>query len=230
MNASDVMTSPVVTAKTDASVREVVALLLDNRISAVPVVDAKGALVGIVSEGDLMRRAESGTEHRRPWWLRMLMGKDALAIEFVKEHSLKAADLMTRKVITAAPDTPLHEIATLLEKNRVKRVPIVSRGKVVGIVSRANLLRALASVGKGFDRVGTQADAAIRERIEARLRAESWAKPGCVNVIVHDGTVELWGIVDSQAEKKAMLVAAEVTPGVRAVNDNLVVGQMVSGI
>jgi CBS domain-containing protein len=227
MQAADVMVTKVITVAPDASVQDVARILLDNRISGVPVIDRDGALVGIVSEGDLMRRAESGTGRRRPWWLSILTGREVLAGEYVKEHSRKVEDVMTTPVLTARPDTPLQEIATALEKNGIKRVPIVEDGKLLGIVSRANLLQALAGIPKNG--AAGSSDAAIREDVLARLQAEPWTRPSLINVIVKNGTVELWGIVDSQTEKKAVRVAAEVTPGVRAINDNLVIRPAESG-
>ena len=224
MRAADVMVTRVITVTPDASVLEVAQMLLDARMSGMPVVGSGGELVGIVSEGDLLRRVETGTVRRRSWWLALLMGKEVLADEFVKEHGRKVKDVMTRDVVTVTPDTPLATIANLLEKNAIKRVPVVAEGRVVGIVSRANLLQALASQGR--QAVGGAAaldDAKIRESVLHQLDAEPWARPALINVIVQDGTVELWGIVDSASEKKAVRVAAEVTPGVRAVNDNLVV-------
>jgi CBS domain-containing protein len=223
MNAADVMVTNVITVGPDAFVQDVAHILLTNRISAVPVVGAQGELLGIVSEGDLMRRVEAGTGRRRPWWLAVLTGREAFASEYVKEHSRQVADVMTRTVITAAPETPLREIANLLEKNAIKRVPIVAGGKVVGIVSRANLLQALASRHKQIDAGAAPKDSQIRNDVIERLKAEPWSHPSLINVIVQDGNVELWGIVDSQTEKKAVRIAAEETPGVRAVNDNLII-------
>jgi CBS domain-containing protein len=222
MKAADVMVTNVITVGPDTSVQEVAQILLSARISAVPVVEAGGELLGIVSEGDLMHRAEAGTGRRRPWWLAAFLGKEALAAEFVKEHSRRVTDVMTREVVTATPETSLSDIANLLEKNAIKRVPIVKDGKVVGIVSRANLLQALAVAGKKLE--GTApSDDSIRDKVITQLDAEPWTRPSLINVIVQDGTVELWGIVDSASEKKAVRIAAEVTPGVRAVNDNLII-------
>jgi CBS domain-containing protein len=221
------MVTNVITVGPETSVQDVARILLTNRISGVPVVASDGKLVGIVSEGDLLHRVEAGTERRRSWWLAALTGRDVLAAEYVREHSHNVADVMTRHVVTAGPDSSLQEIATLLEKNGIKRVPIVQDGKIVGIVSRANLLQALASV-KSIE-TKAPSDNAIREDVMARLKAETWSRPSLVNVIVQDGTVELWGIVDSQTEKKAVRVAAEVTPGVRAVNDNLIIRPAESG-
>ena len=218
----------VIAVGLDACLQDVAHLLLTNRISAVPIVDSDGKVVGIVSEGDLMRRAEAGTGRRRSWWLSLLTGKEVLAAQYVKEHSRKVADVMTRDVITATPDTPLQDIANILEKNSIKRVPIIKDGKMVGLVSRANLLQALASLRKQIEG-GTPNDTKIRETVVQRLNAEPWLRSSLINVIVQDGTVELWGIVDSPTEKKAVRVAAEETPGVRAVNDNLIIRPAGSG-
>jgi len=228
MKAADVMVTNVITVTPDASIQDVARILLTNRISGVPVVASNGELLGIVSEGDLMHRAEAGTGRRRPWWLAMLTGREVLAGEYVKEHSRKVADVMSAPVITAGPDTPLQDIATILEKNGIKRVPIVKDGRVRGIVSRANLLQALASLPRSAAAAGPS-DTAIRDDVMARLKAEPWTRPSLINVIVNEGTVELWGIVDTQAEKKAVRVVVEVTPGVRAINDNLVIRPAESG-
>jgi CBS domain-containing protein len=223
MNASDIMVSDVITMKSNGTVEEVAGLLLKNRISALPVVDDAGKLVGMISEGDLIRRGDAGTGHDRPWWLRLLMGRDVLAAEFVKENSRTVADVMTRGVISAEPDTPVADIATLLERHRIKRVPIVDGGKIVGVVSRANLIQALAAGRNHVLPPQHVDDAALRERIFSKLKSEPWTRPSLVNVTVSDGTVDLWGLVDSPAEKKALRVAVQVTPGVKAVNDNLIV-------
>lgn len=221
MKASDIMATNVVTVGATATVRDVASLLFEKHISAVPVVGEKGELLGIVSEGDLLRRAEVGTEKRRSWWLQALKSRDALADEFIKSHAYKVTDVMTHRVITAEPDATLGEIATLLEKNGIKRVPIVKAGKVVGIVSRANIIQALASIAKrGLPEVKAD-DADVRERILAKFKAQPWTKPLMLNVVVNDGIVDLWGVVDSQAEKRAVRVATETIPGVRLVNDNL---------
>ena len=148
MKASDVMVSKVITIGPDATVPEVADLLLRHRISAVPVVGANDEILGIVSEGDLINRPETQTSHRKSWWLEALASNEKLAAEYVKSHSRKAADVMTCDVIWAVPDTSIAEVAALLEKNRIKRVPIVQNGKIVGMVSRANLLQGLASLGK----------------------------------------------------------------------------------
>jgi CBS domain-containing protein len=221
MKARDVMVFPVVTVKSVASVKEVAKLLLERRISAVPVVDDQDKVVGIVSEGDLLRRAETGTERQRSWWLLGLTGEEALAAEYVKAHARKVADVMTTPVITATPDAPLHEVATLIEKNSIKRVPIVKDGELVGIVSRANLVQAVASAREVSEI--PLSDANIRERLLAHLQQQEWGRPWLLNILVNDGVVDLWGVARSHAEKTAIRVAADSIPGVRAINDNLVI-------
>ncbi|HSV25441.1 MAG TPA: CBS domain-containing protein [Xanthobacteraceae bacterium] len=223
MKAMDVMMTNVFTVGPDACVQDVAQILLANRISAVPVVGADGELLGIVSEGDLMRRAEAGTGKRRSWWLAMLTRKEVFAADYVKEHSRKVTDVMSHGVVTATPETPLDQIAELLEKNGIKRVPIVAGGKVVGIVSRANLLHALASLRKDAAPGAAPSDAVIRRSVISRINAEPWTRPSLINVVVKDGVVDLWGIVDSNEERKAIRVAAEIAPGVRTVNDNLMI-------
>lgn len=228
MKAADVMVTNVITVGPDACVKDVANILLTNRISAVPVVGNDGKLLGIVSEGDLVRRAETDTGRRNSWLRLLVTGRDTLAAQYIKENSRKIADVMTKSVVVATPETSLREIATLLEKNAIKRVPIVRDGKLAGIVSRANLLQALASLPEETE-PGEPQDSTIREKIVGRIAAEPWGRSSLVNVIVHDGSVDLWGVVDSPAERNAVRVAAEVTPGVRAVNDNLMIRPAESG-
>jgi CBS domain-containing protein len=226
MKASDVMTTNVITVQPGASVREVAELLVMRGISAVPVVNDRAELVGIVSEGDLLHRTETDTVQPGSWWLRLLTNEEVLASRFVKANARKVEDIMTRDVVVVDPDASLAEIATLLEKKRIKRVPVVKNGKLVGIVSRANLVQALATAQREIQPAAAPSDAAIRDKLVARLKNEPWAHSSLVNVVVEDGIVHLWGIVRSAAEQQAVRVAAETTPGVRGVNDHLSVRQM----
>jgi CBS-domain-containing membrane protein len=219
MKARDVRVAPVITASPNASIKSVAETFVRHQISAVPVVDDKGKVIGIISEGDLLHRAEAGTQSHRPWWLRALIGSDALADEYVKAHARKVADAMTRQVVTASPETPLHELAALLEKHSIKRVPIVENGQLVGVVSRANLVQAVASAGKALEI--PLSDSTIRDNLLAHLKTQSWAETALLNVTVNGGVVDLWGLVSSDSERKAIRVAAEATRGVRAVNDNM---------
>jgi CBS domain-containing protein len=223
MNAADVMVSNVITVGPDATVQEVAELLLKNRISAVPVVGESGKILGIASEGDMLRRVESHTLRHRSWWLQLLTADTTLRDEFVKSHSRKIVDVMTCEVLTVSPETPLGEIASVLEKNGIKRVPVVKDGKLLGIVSRANLLQAFATIGKTIKPAVTVNDATLREQVIAQLDRQPLTWPSLINVIVHEGSVELWGMIDSESERRAVQVAAEGVPGVRAVADNLIV-------
>jgi CBS domain-containing protein len=228
MKARDVMVTPVITVKSSSSVREAAATFLSKQISAAPVFDDSGQLVGMISEGDLMRRTETGTERRRSWWLLSLTSDETLAAEFIKSHARKVVDVMTRKVITASPDMALHEVATLLEKNSIKRVPIVENGQLVGLVSRANLIQGLASSSE--KREIQLSDTEIRDRLLAQLKSQPWAHTGLLNVTVTGGVVDLWGFTSSEIERKAICVAAETTAGVAAVNDHLSPRSVYSGL
>jgi CBS domain-containing protein len=220
MRARDVMVAPVITIGEDATVREVAKLLIDKRISAVPVVDHNGRVVGIVSEADLVRRPEAGTDRPDSWWLSLISGERAVAGEYVKSHAVKVKDVMTKHVHTAHPDTPLNRIADLFEEQNIKRIPIVNNGgDLVGIVSRANIVQAFASAGPKLE-IGAP-DAMIRERVIAELQKHSWSNFHKLNVIVANGVVDLWGVAGSEPERQAIRVAAESIPGVTAVNDHL---------
>ena len=217
MKASQVMESEVLTMRPETSVSDVARALLSRRISAVPIVE-NGKLVGIVSEGDLIRRVETGTERHRSWWLEHLTTSEKLATEYVKSHARLAGEVMTRDVITAGEDDSLAEIAKLFEDNGIKRVPIMRAGKIVGIVSRADLLRVLVDLHEKSDPISAD-DTAIREEIMKRLMAENWFASAQVEVSVRNGAVKLEGIAMSPEQQMAMRVAAENVPGVRSVND-----------
>lgn len=221
MHAADIMTTKVITVQTDTSVREIAGLLLKHRISAVPVVDAERRVVGIVSEGDLMRRPEGDTDQRRSWWLEVIFSSEEKAAEYIKSHGRTASDVMSRNVLTVREDTPVNEIAGLLETHHIKRVPVIGDGRLVGIVSRANLLHGLAAQGAESPAFSWSNDRLIREKLLHVLSEEAGLDAGLINVIVDDGVVQLWGIVDTNNEKKAAQIAAETMPGVKAVENNL---------
>ena len=221
MKARDVMVSPVVTVGENETVREVAKLLIAKRISAVPVVDGSGKLVGIVTEADLLHRAESGTVRPVSWWLSLISGDRALAEDYVKSHAMKVKDVMTRDVKTADPETPLYEIADLFEEKHIKRVPIVSKGgDLLGIVSRANIIQAVASARPKLE--VSLSDATIRKALLAELKKQPWSHVHRLNVTVTGGVVDLWGLVDSEKERQAITVVAETVSGVTGVNDHLI--------
>jgi len=219
MLAKDIMTQPCITVSADASVAEIAATLLKHHISAVPVVGNDGGILGIVSEGDLVCRVETGTDAKhRSWWLRMLTAPDMLAAEYVKSHGKKACDIMTSPAVTIRENTTVAEVARLLEERRIKRVPVTRGSKIVGIVSRANLVQCIAST-KPLE-LPSPSDSAIRQRLASTLLAQPWASATESNIIVNKGVVELWGVAGSEQEKKATRVAAEGIPGVVQVVDH----------
>lgn len=221
MRAMDVMTSEVITVDENASVTAVAKLLAERGISAVPVVDKDNRVIAMVSEGDLLHRTETGTERRRSWWLEMIASTNQLAGDYIKSHSGSVKDVMTLDVISVSDTTPLADIAILLEANRIKRVPVVRDGKLVGIVSRANLVRALAMTINELSSSAEADDQSIRDKLLAELKAQRWAEVSPANVTVKDGVVHLWSSYLSEQEKRALVVAAESVPGVRRVEDHM---------
>lgn len=217
MHAADVMTRNVITVSPESELQEIASLLLEHGISAVPVVDAEDRVIGIVSEGDLIRRIEDEGEHRKSWWLRLLSGHGAA--DYVKTHGRRAAEIMTPNPITIDEEMPLHRIATLLEKHRIKRVPVVKEGKLTGVVSRSNLLRGFSVAPPAVS--ATADDREIREAILKELDDNTDVLVDRINVIVTDGRVQLWGLVENQQEKMAVQVAAENALGVTAVENHL---------
>jgi len=227
MKAGNVMTRKVVSIRPNASIAEMVRLMLDNRISGLPVIDDDGELVGIVTEGDCLRRAETGTERKRPRWLEFIIGPSRLAAEYIHAHSRKVAEVMTQAPITITEDTALDDIVHLMETHRIKRLPVVRDRKVVGIVSRADLLHALASAAKSIP-TGTPTDAAIRDQLVTELAKQPWAPQ--LNATVRDGVVDLWGIVLAAHQREAAIVAAENILGVKAVRSHVAWVEPVSGM
>ena len=228
MNAADIMTRTILSAGPKTPVAEAIGLMLDNRVSGLPVIDEVGQLVGILTEGDLLRRGETGTERHRPRWLEILLGPGRLASEYVRTHGRKVEDIMTRETVSVAPETPLDEIVEMMERHRIKRVPVLEGEKLVGIVSRADFLRALARRLKEQSGAAP-GDADIRERILAELAKVSWVPRDGVGITVDNGVVDLNGVILEEKEREALRVAAETVPGVRAVEDHLVWVEPVSG-
>ncbi len=223
MKAVDVMVRNVVTVKADDDVASAVKLLIEHDISALPVVDAAGAVIGIISEADLMRREEIDSERQRPWWLEAITPASTMANEFAKSHGRKVREVMSDTVISATEEMSLGDIASLLEKHHIKRVPVLRDGKLVGIVSRTNLVQALGSVVFQSEQNG-DADRVLRRELLDRLDGKPWTDFGSRNVIVRDGVVHLWGLVGSGDEHKALLALAEEVPGVRKVVDETIRG------
>lgn len=227
MRAMDIMSTAVISVGPDTSVQDLAALLVEHGISGVPVVDAAGKLIGIVSEGDLLRRAETGTDRRsqkrRARWFDIFGSDRNDARDYVMAHARKVQDIMTRDVITISEQTRLNEVADLLETKRIKRAPVVRDGKVVGIVSRSNLVRALsvAPILSDIDTISD--DRSIRQRLLTELKGQEWVRPWATDIVVKDKIVHIW-VPDDEFEttRQAFRVAAENTPGVRGVEEHLV--------
>lgn len=217
MRAQDVMTTKVVSVSPTATVEDIARLLIRHRISAVPVLDEDGMLVGIVSEGDLMRRPEARTSRRPSWWLTLVASRESLAADYVKQHGVRATDVMTPRVISVQEDTPVAEIATLLDRKRIKRVPVLRGTKLVGIVSRANLIQALAN-GAMSSRAIIVDDRTIETYIRDAMRREPWTESTTISVAVSDGMVIYRGIVRAENQRRALRVLAENAPGVVGVD------------
>jgi CBS domain-containing protein len=229
MKAKDVMTSPVISVEPDAAVLQAVRIMLQRRVSGLPVVDGAGRLVGIVTEGDFLRRAETGTQRRRPRWLEFLAGPGRLAQDYARAHARKVSEVMTPEPITVDEETPLEDIVRLMEKRQIKRIPVVRGNDIVGIVSRANLLHALASVAREAKPV-EQSDEAIRAQLLAELAKQSWAPAALIDPVVRNGVIELWGTITDERERPALVIAAENVPGVKGVRDHLVWVDATSGM
>ena len=227
MKARDVMSRDVPTVSPETSVIDAAKLLLLRHIGTIAVVEADGQLAGIVSEADLLHRAETGTIHERSWWLRAITPGEVLAREYVKSHAHQVRDAMSRDVISVDEETELSTIADMLEDHKVPAVAVLRHGKLVGLVTRANLLQLF--VGRASSASPSQPDdAAIRQRVIDEFRHQPWAGLWSSNVIVNDGVVHLWGWAPSEVVRDACRVAAEGVPDVKGVENHIHVPRLIS--
>jgi CBS domain-containing protein len=232
MKASDIMTREPVSVTPEATIVEAARLMLQHRVSGLPVTDGKGAVIGVFTEGDLLRRIETGTERRRSRWLELLVGPGRLAGDYIDAHARKVGEVMTSEVIVAAPGDDLADIVDVMEKQHIKRLPVVRGGRLVGIVSRADLVRALVhslakEAASGAGKAAT--DEEIHGHIVGIIDKEPWGPRFSIEVAVKDGVVHLNGTVTDDRERTALTVAAENVPGVKAVRDHLVWVEPTSG-
>ncbi|MBR1282892.1 CBS domain-containing protein [Bradyrhizobium sp. AUGA SZCCT0177] len=228
MRAHQIMTRSVISVTPEATILEAASIMLRRHVSGLPVVDTAGKLVGIVSEGDFLRRSEIGTQRKRSRWLKFLTGDGAAAADFVHENGRKISEVMTRDPITITEDTPLEEIVLLMEENHVKRLPVMRGDTLVGIVSRANLLQAVANLAREIPDP-TSDDDHIRGRILNMLEKKDWCPFG-VNVVVRDGIVRLSGVITEERSRQAAIVVAENVAGVKKVHDHLCWVEPISGM
>lgn len=228
MRAHHIMTRKVISITPDASIADAARLMLDNHISGLPVIDLKGALVGVVTERDLLRRTEIGTQRKRPRWLELILGPGRQAAEYVQTAGRRVREIMTPDVRTVTEDTPLPEVVTLMEKYRVKRVPVMAGAKLAGIISRQNFVRAVAGLAREVPDP-TANDEHIRARILAGIDRHEWTPIG-IDVFVRDGVVDICGVVTDDRIRQAVVVLAENTTGVKQVHDHLCWVDPMSGV
>jgi CBS domain-containing protein len=223
MQAHHVMTKSVVSVLPETSVRDISSLMVEKRVSGLPVVAANGQVIGIVSQSDLLHRRELQTETKQKWWLKVFSDPDRIAREFSKAHGLRAQDVMSRHVISVDETTDLADVAAILDRNRIKRVPVLRGGKLVGVIARSDLVKALtkAPVIEGGASIDT---AAVQRAISDKIRAQTWLNASYLNVIVEKGTVQLWGFVASEDQRRALRVLVEETAGVKSIDDHLGIG------
>jgi CBS domain-containing protein len=227
MQVKDIMTINVISIGADETVAKAASLMLQNRISGLPVVDKEGELVGMVTEGDFLRRGELGTQRRRPKWLEFILGPGKLAEEYVRASGRKVEDVMTPDPWTISEDDSLEAVVAMMERHRIKRLPVTRGDRMVGIISRANLMHALATFARDLP-PPAGGDSAIRANILAAIAKQDWAPH--INVIVKDGVAELHGVVTDDRERQGLVVAAENVAGVKKVHDHLVWVEPISGM
>ena len=229
MNAKEVMTTNVISVLPDATVLQAARIMLQHHISGLPVINKAGELVGILSEGDFLRRQETRTERRRSRWLEFLMGPGRIADEYTHSHGSKVSEVMTEDVRTVYETTALDDVVQLMEKYRIKRVPVLRGNTVVGIITRSNIMHAMVSLARTAPAPAMD-DSAIRDRLLDEMKKQQWAPAATTNIVVHNGTVELWGVIFDERQRAALKVAAENIPGVKAVKDHLVWVEPTSGL
>lgn len=223
MQAKDVMTKTVISVGPDDTILHAIRLMLQNKVSGLPVVDTSEQLVGVVTEGDFLRRGETGTMHRPPRWIEFLMGMGPLAAEYAQSNGRKVHEVMTSEVLTVTEDASLEDIVNLMERYHIKRVPVLRENKIVGIVSRANIVRAVATVGRQAAKARAPSDdAQIRHQLLQLLDKQRWAPTGTINVAVSNGAVTFTGAIYDDRQRDALRVAAENTPGVKDVIDQMI--------
>jgi CBS domain-containing protein len=220
MKASEVMTRRVISIAPSASVVRAIGTMLKNRISGLPVVDRRGKLVGIITEGDFLHRQEIGTDIKRHFWLDAMFGPEQSAADYVRAHGITVGELMTRNPITVNESTSLDQVVRVMERHRIKRVPVLRDGKVAGIISRANLMQALASIHRGEPKP-SRTDSAIRRRILAAIEKQNWAYGADLFVLVRNGVVDLCGTLSDASQRTALMALAEEQKGVKKVHDHL---------
>lgn len=219
MRAHQIMTHRIISVTPETSIADAAEIMLTNHISGLPVLNASGELVGIVSEGDFLRRSEIGTQRKRPRWLQFFTSTGRLADDFVAERGRRVEDVMTRDPVTVHEEARLEELVALMERRGVKRLPVLRNGQLVGIVTRSNLLQAVAGLAKEVPDP-TADDDHIQARLLRAFDAADW-RPIGLQVAVRNGVVHLYGLIGDDRARRAAVVAAENTEGVKEVHDHI---------
>lgn len=228
MTVADIMTRHVISISPNDSVADAARCMLEHGVSGLVVVDDNGELAGVVTEGDLLRRDELGTERNRPWWLRLLVSSGRQATDFARTHGRRVRDVMTEDVVTVSTDAPLTKVVELMEQYRIKRLPVTDGNRVAGVVSRADLLRALAVVVRAEHPTAGD-DRSLRVAVLDAFDKQPWTPLTTLNVTVQDGIVDLWGTITDENQRRGICILAENTAGVKQVNDHLVFVEPYSG-
>jgi CBS domain-containing protein len=223
MKAQEIMTRDVITVRPETLVRDIALLMVEKHISGVPVLTDNGKLIGMVSQTDLLHRAEVGTEHKYKWWLRLFADSGTLAREYAKAHGLTAKDIMSRHLVSVREDAELRDVARILDKRRIRRVPVVREGHLIGIITRSDLVRALSKVPVSKT-VKIIDNASLHKILHDRMRSQSWINDNYISLAVNDGVVELSGFVERADQHTALRVLIEETEGVNRVDDRIIVG------
>jgi CBS domain-containing protein len=223
MKAHDIMTKDVVFIRPETSVREIAALMTEKRISGLPVLGADGTLLGIVSQSDLLHRWEIGTEPKYKWWLKVFSDSDSLARAFSKTHGIKAKDVMTCHIISVKHDTDLGDVAALLDRSKVKRLPVLQNGRLVGLITRSDLVKAFSQTPKPASKQVVD-DALLQRALADKMRGQTWLNQTYLSIVVDQGIVQLWGYTSSHDQRQALKILIEETDGVKSVDDRLSVG------
>ena len=228
MRAHQIMTRQVISVATGAPIVEAANTMLQNHISGLPVVDEAGKMVGIISQGDFIRRAEIGTQRKRGRWLKLLLGPGRVASDFVHERGRKVGEIMTLDPCTVTEDATLEDVVRLMEQNNIKRLPVMRGDQLVGIVTRSNLLQAVAELAREVPDP-TADDDHMRNHIITSIEKADWAPFG-LGVFVRNGNAHLSGVITNERSRQAAIVAAENVSGVRKVHDHLCWVEPTSGM
>lgn len=230
LTAGDIMTRTVATVTADGTLPAAIRLMLERKVSGLPVVDRAGRIVGILTEGDLLRRVELDTSERHASWLDFFRSPSRPANDYVATHSRVVGDIMTTTVLTVDEAAPLSEVVSVMQGKHVKRVPVLASGSLVGMVSRADLLNALADCFADAGDQPAPSDATIREGVLAEFSRQPWTSGGGIKVSVQAGEVDLEGVIFEEAQRSAIRVAAQNVRGVTMVHDHLVWVEPSSGL